>query len=111
MSIKPEWYTPATEKEKDAPREFKVRGLDSLEAWDVMPELTYEDGMVISTGRGLRNALRLGLMDWKNHRDKDGNEIAFSKNALATLDPLTLQQIGTKIINKTQLTEAEAKNS
>lgn len=102
----PEWYTPETEKKKTNPREFHIRGLDGLEALDIVGQITVENGELIVNGRALRSALNIGLI---GIRTESGEEI--HKDMLPTIDPLTLRAVAVKIINKTNLSGEEAKKS
>ena len=104
--MNPEWYTPETEKKKPNPREFHVRGLDGLEALDVVGEIAFENGELKVGGRALRSALKMGLLGM---RLTDGESI--DKDTLPTIDPLTLRDVAIKIINKTNLSGEEEKKS
>lgn len=113
MSITPEWFTPSTEVKKKVPRQFKVRGLSPLEAMDVYVYMTQVGTSDFRfTGEGLRIALRLGLLDWKDHKDKDGKAIkyALDDDTLNTFDVIVLVTIARKIMEKSRVDPDLEKN-
>jgi len=110
VNIEPEWFTPTRETEKKDPLRFKIRGLDSLEALDVVSHVYVDDGQIFANGRALRSAVQTGIMSWENHKDAQGQPIEFNLMQLTTFDPLTLLEVGKAIIGKTNLTGNEIKN-
>ena len=111
-TIEPEWFTAESDKIKnpDKPRRFKIRGLDSLEALDVITHTYVENGEIYANGSALKAAVRNGIIDWENHNDAEGKPIEHSRANLITVDPLALLQVGKQIIGKTNLTGEEIKN-
>ena len=84
-----------------------MRGLDGLEALDVTTEISFEEGELMVSGRGLRQAIKLGLLDAR------GGDITdeFDRSKITEIDALTLHEIGMRIINKTNLSNSQLKKS
>lgn len=107
--LTPEWFKPAGEDESN-PREFKVRGLNGLEALDITTETSFEEGQLKITGRGLRQAVKLGLLDWRIN-GVNGEDIEFDRSKISEIEALTLHKIGMRIINKTNMSSSQLGNS
>ena len=95
-----------------AAAEYTLKPLSGLEHMEVMAYAEMNDqGNIVYTGKSLRRAIAYGLKGWSNVFDSDGEELPFSQQNIDRLPPLDLHQIGNEIINRSQLTGAERKNS
>lgn len=104
--LAPEWVTPESEKEQDSPNQFLVRGLDTLEALDLVGELTMVGDVMKLTGRGCRQAVKLGVTDAKGRHFPDG----LTDEGLKACGAFTLSIVANKVLSKSQLSGEEAKN-
>lgn len=104
--LAPSWFRP---DECDA--EFYIQPMNGLQALEVMGEVTGDEDQTRLTGKGLKAALRYGLIDWRGITDDGGQEVKFTRALVNDLDPTTLTIIAAEIVNRTRLTEQEEKNS
>lgn len=69
-----------------------------------------EGGSISLTARGIRAALRYGLVDWENVDGASG-AIEFSPAAVDRLPWMYRQMLAGEILGRSELTGAEVKNS
>ncbi len=109
--LAPEKYIPRSEREEDSPAEFTLKPLNGLEYMEVIGQLINDEDLGWQiTGRGLRIAISYGVIGWTEFNDADGKEIKFSKNNVKLLPSVILGELADKIINISEIGEAERKN-
>lgn len=106
--IAPFEYTLESDKDSQTKTVFNLRPLYSHEyiaAGEIMTRQTLADAYVY--------ALRQGLMGWSGFFDRDGKEVAFSKNQTENIGRLDLKQLpelANKVLEASALDETERKN-
>lgn len=114
MSIKaltglvPEWYTLDAEAEDDTPASFELRPLTSPEIATLQSEFDRDTGAV--TGKGLFDAAVLGIINWRNVDNHEGETLAFSKANIAKLPYTVLIELGGKALANSFITGDDEKN-
>jgi len=107
----PEKYIPESQKNETPPAEFTLKPLTGLEYMEVMSEMYRDDkGQIHMPGTALTLAINYGLKGWKNFIDEDGEDVGFSKQAIAFLPAVELSELADKIIAISELGVAERKN-
>lgn len=106
-----EFYTPEQEGEEDKTA-FEIKPLNGLVAMEVLSEgRTDENGNLHLSAAAMNKTLRHGLVGWQNFNDETGKAIKFSVTNFHRVPPMELNNIVNKIINSSQLTGEEIKNS
>jgi hypothetical protein len=91
---------------------FELMPLNGFQYMEVMAEMRRnEDGDYRITVKGLRLAIKFGLIDWSGLLDPDGSEINFNKDNISKLPSLVLSDLSGKIIDISELGDTERKNS
>jgi len=96
-------YTPPHRAEEDDPPKYRIRPLDSMEALELSPEVEMKDGSMVYTGKGLVIAVKYGLVG--------GEDNDYSQADKRKLPPFDLNVIAGEIINITNWSGDDAKNS
>lgn len=110
-AVVPKWFTPETEEEKDIPKKFNCRPLSSVELWEVNTHFKMIDEHHIGLSfEGQKLALKYGLTDWENVKDKDGQNIDCKVSNWPHVDSWTLNLVAKEIVSMSQLADAERKN-
>ncbi len=107
-----EQYTPEQAGDKENKTSFEIKPLNGLVALEVLADgKTDADGTFRVTGQALQKALKHGLVGWKNFTDEVGNDIKFSITNFHRVPAMVLNDIASEIINRSQLSGDEVKNS
>ncbi len=108
--LSPQWYTPESQKDEQAPARFKWRPLDAFEENELE---NYADPERRNWHAGVYGWLcRTCLVDWENVQDENAQDLRFASSRLG--DVLTaelVREIGLHILLQCLLTEDEVKNS
>lgn len=114
VGITPEWWTPASEQKdvngepNPTPAAFHLHPLTGPQMLEVQEFFDFENQTI--KGPGLLKACRLGLKDWRNIIDEEGNEIIFTRNALDKLPAEVLAAAGARIISNSVIDGQAEKN-
>ena len=110
--VSPEWYTLDSESGETEPAQFYLKPLDGM-SWTsvLMGSYNPETGEV--DGSGIIKAFRLGVKNWRNIEDGDnpGQPLKFSSQAMASLHPAWIMEVGQRVMAISRLTQADEKNS
>ena len=107
-----EFYTPEQDGDEAEKTAFEVKPLNGLIAMEVLSEgRTDENGNLHLSAAAMNKALRHGFVGWRHFNDETGKEIKFSVTNFHRVPPMELNNIVNKIINMSQLTGEEIKNS
>ena len=89
QATSPTWYTPTSQKDDDAPAQFKVKGLTGHEQAQVAPELSITSrGDLDFTAKGILLIFQLGLLDWRNVNDANDAPVEFSGKSAREIQDL-----------------------
>lgn len=110
-NLTPTWFTPESEKDAEKPTRFLLRPLNGEELDQVMHGASFKDGGMSLTPDGIRAALRFGIKDWENFEESSGRAVKCSFPNHAKLPWSVRLMLAIEIINRSQLTEEEEKNS
>lgn len=106
------WFIPDSEKDNDAPAEFKLRGLSGIEAMDLIPAIKIDENNNVTLGtEAIRVLLTFGLRDWKNIFDSEGKEISYNPNSLSRLPLFVCKDLALEVFSRTQITADDKKKS
>lgn len=108
--LTPSWWTPPSEKDEDRPTRFLIAPLTGAQQDEVLEGATIEDGRLMLTAAGIRRAIRYGLRDWENF-DGEHGPIPFSHAATDKLPWSVRRLLAGEIVNRSDLTGDEVKNS
>ena len=108
--VEPEWYTLESDLKEDNPAEFKLNALTGRMLGEVMEGANFESDNPF-TARGVQAALKYGVKGWKNILDQDENEVKFSIADLNKLSWSVRIELASAVIDKSNLSDADAKNS
>lgn len=103
--LEPEWYTP-NQPDDGAPTEFLLKPLNGMEYAAVLVHSNAAGGVSI---QGVREAIRYGLIDWKNFNDADGKAVPFSQLNSSRINAVTLLELADKILEISELTGDQKK--
>ncbi len=98
-----EKFTPKMQRSDDDPAVFTITPLNGMDAMEMCAETTPSSVM--------RVAIKYGLTDWENCKNKNGEIVEFNVANFGQLLPQTLSEIADKIIEITDLGEDEKKTS
>ena len=103
--LTPDWFTPASELDAETPTRFKLKPLNGFEYMDVLGETAVnEHGHRMLNARGMRQAIKYGLVDWENF------DAPFNQQSVGTIPTTYLIEIANEIINRSDLTGEKEKN-
>lgn len=109
--ISPYWYIPESQKKEEQPARFKLAPLTQMALIDAMEDsFTDNDGKTRITGRGVRVALKAGLLEWENVTIGGEKLPCIGTNFEKLPSPL-LRELSNKLILDAMFGEQEAKNS
>jgi hypothetical protein len=112
-NLKPEWYTPLSERDATTPTRFLLRPLDGIERLDVS-FYRDESGNLSLSSAAARAALKYGLQGWENLMDGAASPVAYShvdRDANLKRVPAELvAELATEIFVRSVLTPEEQKN-
>jgi len=103
------WYTPPSQEGGDAPARFKVKPLTGAQSLEVHDDFDANRGRFMA--RGLRLAMRYGLVDWENVKDEQGKDLDCTAENFTYLPALIQSELGNHIIDLELLGAEEEKNS
>ena len=103
-SLAPWWYTPEQDEGEKMTR-FKIKPLNGLEKLDIAGELGSN-----RFSSAQKVALRLGLVDWENLDDPNGQPVDFKPENFQLLGVDLLADLAQVIIKGTVLSEEQTKN-
>lgn len=109
--LEPEWWTPPGQPETGDEVAFYIKPLTSIEyAMVMMYSVTDDEGIGVSE-RGFKNALKFGLIGWRNVRDQNGDPVEFSRLAVNTTHGLGIyyMALANKIITISEVGAAQKK--
>ena len=107
-----EFYTPEQDCADEEKTAFEIKPLNGLVAMEVLAEArTDADGNLHLFPSSMVKALRHGLVGWRNFSDETGKEIKFSVTNFHRVPPFELNNIVNKIIDISQLSGDDEKNS
>lgn len=109
----PSWFTLPEDEGSDSPTEFHLKPLSGADTMEIMPHTElFDDGNSIKiTPDGLRMLIKKGLINWKNVRDSEGNDLPFNQDNIERLSLFAFKDIGTEIFNRTQIMPEDKKKS
>ena len=111
-NITPFDYTPTGDRESADPTVFKLLPLNGMQYMEVMNELTRDaNGTMKLSSRGLQQALKYGLIDWKNLCDENGKNVKFNAFNINKIPPFILTELAGEIIDRSEVGDAVRKNS
>lgn len=107
-----EFYTPEQDCDEEEKTAFEIKPLNGLIAMEVLADgRTDENGNLHLSAAAMNKALRHGFVGWRNFNDEIGKAIKFSVANFHRVPPMELNNIVNKIVNISQLTGEEIKNS
>ena len=115
-SVSHRWIPLETEDSPDDNASFYVRTLTRPELRQLEDHLftpPYDTTRVL-TAEGERLAVRLGLLDWRNVQDEDGNVVMFSgiwQEVFEFLPPIIVKLLAYEIFMGSMWTEEDEKKS
>jgi hypothetical protein len=101
------WYEP--EQDGEEKTAFHLRPLTSLQMLEVGEAINAKEN-----SRAYRTVLRYGLIGWRNLLDDDGSQVPFMRDMEQNLARLTVElidQLGTRVLEASRVTEDDRKNS
>ena len=104
----PEWFTPDSETDDETPASFELRPLTSPEIAKLQNEFDRETGAV--SGKGLYDAALLGVVNWRNVTNHEGEALAFNKTNLSKLPYMVLVELGGQSLANSFITGDDEKN-
>lgn len=108
--LAPSWFTLKSSREP-AP-EFLLAPLSACAFLDVREEVRAEEGGGYTiTGRGVTDALRASVKNWRNVAGEDGQPAEFSIADLLDLPAQVQFDLAIEIVNRAVMWEIERKNS
>lgn len=109
--VTPEWWTPESEDEEQEPVQVFIQPLTPPQLSQIMPDVSFERDWPCGPN-ALVMALRWGLKDWQAVYDEHGQALQCNvKNACNVLPAALQQEIATRIIRNSMVTEDDRKNS
>lgn len=115
--FEPSWYTPAADRELPEGAigaSFKIRGLRSIEMFDVNAGAEFVNGKAKWTTRSARSAFGYCLLDWRGVVNEAGLPVPFDANDMESniskLDFATLAELFRAIMDASSLNEDQRKN-
>lgn len=115
--ITPHWYTIKVDADIDEKEQtqFQITPLSGVDRMELANEFIFDDNLpegVKVSSAGLKLALHKGVTGWRNVFDEHGNQPAFNYRLMTMLiDGDTLTELAYQVINSSQMTESETKNS
>lgn len=110
--LAPEWMEleDSSELEDDSdPAGFKVRGLQESERLEVYEHIDRKTGTL--SNKAFATAFQLACVEFRNISDVDGKPLKCTKFTRAQI-PIEVQiEIGSRILARSEMSEAETKNS
>ena len=111
-NMSPDWYTPESEEDEEKPSKFKIKPLNGEQFMEVVADSeTDRSGDIRLNGRGLKLALRYGIIDWENIEKENGIPLKFSVHNLKLLPMEVLSDLASEIVNRSAMEDDETKNS
>jgi hypothetical protein len=104
----PEWYTPTSEEDADNPASFEIMALTSPQIAKLQGEFDRETGEI--SGVGLYESAVLGIKNWRNVTNHEGEVLAFSRRNIDLLPYTTIIEVGGKVLANSFVTEDDQKN-
>lgn len=105
----PEVYTPKSEIDAPSPTVFTLKPLNGIEYTDVMCHLMDDgDGNQRISSIGLRKLIKYGVTHVDGLIDEKGKNV--KKFTPEMLDPVLLSELASKILEISDIQEAERKN-
>ena len=104
----PEWYTPTSEDEDDNPASFEIKALTSPQIAKLQGEFHRETGEI--SGIGLYEAAVLGVINWRNVVNHEGEVLAFSRRNIDALPYTTIIELGGKVLANSFMSDDDQKN-
>ena len=108
-SLGSEWYTLEGQDEEESPARVKVKPLNGEQVDQAMEGAIFEDDGAALTSRGVKSALRNGIVDWENINNESG-PIACKFTNHQCLPWARRIELANAIINRSNLREEEQKN-
>lgn len=117
--LSPFWHEPSDQGDGPSPTRFRVRGLTSLELFEVnaaarlVPSADGQSVNVQWTRQSVETALRAGLLGWENLMDESGSAVEFGKDMTKNMQmlPFTLlSELFGEITSASSLGAEAAKN-
>jgi hypothetical protein len=105
----PEWYTPKIEEDADDPASFELTPLKAPQIAGLQGEFSRVTGEI--SGKGLYEAAKIGITDWKNFNDHEGKPLKFSKSNIDVIPYNILIELGGEVLANSFLTGEDEKNS
>ena len=104
----PHWYTPASEEDDDNPASFEITPLKSPQIAGLQSEFDRATGEI--SGRGLYEAAKMGVTNWKNVNDHEGKALPFSRANIDVIPYQVLVELGGEVLASSFLTGEDEKN-
>lgn len=109
--VAPYWFTPKSQEKEERPARFKLQPLTQMTLIDCMEDsFTDNDGNTRITGRGVRIALKAGLVDWENIT-LGGEALPCVGTNFEKIKSSLLRELSNKLILDAMFGAEEAKNS
>jgi hypothetical protein len=110
--IAPEWYTLSADEGETEPVQFYLKPIDGM-AWTAVLMESYNAETGEIGANGISKAFTLGVKGWRNIEDgnKPGEPLKFSRQAMTSMHPGWIMEVGQRVLEISKIDEATAKNS
>ena len=110
--IAPEWYTLSDDDGEAEPVQFYLKPLDGM-AWTAVLMESYNTETGEVGPNGIAKAFTMGVKNWRNIEDgnKPGEQLKFSRQAMASMHPGWIMEVGQRVLEISKFDEDSAKNS
>lgn len=106
--VAPDWYTPESEKNSNSPTRFMLRPLTPPEKESVME---FSSNNFVIPPHNFGKVLAMGLQDWENFNDDQGQKIKCSIANHPRLPGDIRMELANEILIRSNISEDEEKNS
>lgn len=112
--VEPEWYDLTDDGGDGRPAGFFIRPLNGMAMAEIVGDYLKigRDGQQTIGARGITEAFRMGVTNWRNIEDADqpGSDLLFSRDNMGRLDWAVIMEVGAKVLELSQLREPDRKN-
>jgi len=95
----PDWYIPEGEIDEEEKAEFRLKPMNGSQGLEVMK----------GGSPDLRLALLYGLLDWKNIKKENGNQVEYKSSKISLLPTILQAEIANEIIARSNIAGDEKK--
>lgn len=108
--LAPFWHEATDADGNKTGERYQLRGLKSLEMFDVQAHAIINDDQVSFPGASIKAGLMAGLLGWEGVNDENGAAIPFKKSHIENLSVQVMSQLFGKIMGASSLGVEAAKN-